>query len=108
MKRLGIIVGVLFLLVIGGGLTSRMETEGRAGFLPATIRQADSPEASVFDAASWQADQFLLMVGFVVFNVVGMGVTIALVMWFMHRQVRIVEQIETGDSSVAESNAASL
>lgn len=87
MKRLGILVAVVLLLLIGGGLTMQLISNGEAGLLP-VLRQTANPDASVADVIPWKAEQFFLAVGFILFNLVGMGVTIALVVWLLDRAIR--------------------
>ena len=87
MKRLGIIVALLLLLLIGGGLTMQLISNGDAGLLP-VLRQTANPDASVADVIPWKAEQFVLAVGFILFNLIGMGVTIAAVFWLLDRAIR--------------------
>ncbi len=79
-------VGVLILLIIGGGLTAQLAgSENSDSQLLPVIIQTNNPEGSVFEATPPQAQAFVLLVGFILFNMLGMGITIALVMWFLHR-----------------------
>ena len=86
-KRLGIIVALLLLLLIGGGLTMQLISNGDAGLLP-VLRQTANPDASVADVIPWKAEQFALAIGFILFNLIGMGVTIAVVFWLLDRTIR--------------------
>lgn len=94
MRRLGIIVGILVILAIGGGLTTLLQDGGVGNILP-FLQQSSNPEASPMEATSWQTEQFFLMVGFILFNMIGIGLTIAAIMWFLNRQVTIVNVEET-------------
>ncbi|MFO7323574.1 MAG: hypothetical protein DIU68_017735 [Chloroflexota bacterium] len=87
MKRLGIIIAVLLLLVIGGGLTAQLISSGQNGIIP-VLRQTDDADASVSDMVPWKAEQFFLAVGFILFNVLGMGLTIMAVVWLLDRGIR--------------------
>lgn len=76
-------VGILALLVIvtiGGGLLT-----ANLGISPPLMIQTEDPAASVFSATPNQALYFLLWVGFVIVNVVGAGLTIALLLYLANR-----------------------
>ena len=81
MRRLAIVAGVVIVLVIGGGLTSQIIAGGQHSLF---ITQSSTPDASTLAAAPWQSEQLVLFVGFILFNLIGMGVTIMIVMWFLH------------------------
>ncbi|MBZ0302969.1 MAG: hypothetical protein K8J31_24700 [Anaerolineae bacterium] len=85
MNRLAIVVGLVLLLLIGGGLTTQLMSGGSN---PLFIMQTTSPDASTLSAAPWQAEQLVIFIGFVLFNLIGMAVTIMIVMWFLHRGVK--------------------
>jgi uncharacterized membrane protein SpoIIM required for sporulation len=86
-RNFGILVVVILLLLIGGGLTAQLANSDISQILP-IIRQTNVGEASFIDPEPWQAQQFVILVGFILFNMIGMGATIALVMWLLDRQVR--------------------
>ena len=88
MKRFGFLVGAVLLLIIGGGLTSQIAANNGVNRLPATLIQFDQPDASVFEATPSQAQAFLLMVGFILFNLIGMAVTVTALFYFLDRAVR--------------------
>jgi hypothetical protein len=88
MRRVAFILGVLLLLIIGGGLTAQIAQQGGRDAIPVFVIQTENPDASVFDSVPWKAEQLVLLVGFLLFNLVGMGLTIGLVMWFLSRQVK--------------------
>ncbi len=112
MKNLLIVVGIAVLLVIGGGLTAQLRSVGPDGSLiPFFLVQSDSPEASTLEAAPWQAEQLVIFIGFIVFNLIGIAATIALVMWFLHRGVKVAEATEnttaitsTGSTTAVEKS----
>jgi hypothetical protein len=87
-KNFGILVVVIVLLLLGGGLTAQLANADISQILP-IIRQTNVPEASFIDPAPWQAQQFIILVGFILFNLVGIGATIAIIMWLLDRQVRL-------------------
>lgn len=87
MKRLVILVALVLLLLIGGGLTMQLITNGNSGLLP-VLRQTANPDASVADVLPWKVEQFFLAIGFILFNLIGMGVTLAVVVWLLDRAIR--------------------
>jgi hypothetical protein len=95
-KRFGIVIGLLLLLLIGGGLTSLLIANSGGGFLP-FLRTVSSPEASSTVMTGWKANQLFALVGFILFNLIGMAVTAAIVVWLLDRGVR---------RSIAEGRAA--
>ena len=78
------------LLIIGGGLTAQIAQQGGRDAIPVFVIQTENPDASVFESAPWKAEQLVLFIGFVLFNLVGIAATIALIMWLLHRQVKSV------------------
>ncbi|MEL6306805.1 MAG: hypothetical protein AAFV98_06430 [Chloroflexota bacterium] len=90
MRRGVIVLGLLVAVMIGGGVL----TAG-VGFELPTIQQTTNPAGSVFGATSSQALDFFLLVGFILFNVVGAGLTIAVIFWFLGRQVRLAKEMPT-------------
>lgn len=87
MKRVGILVAIMLLLIIGGGLSMQLISSSESGLLP-VLRQTANPDSSVADVIPWKAEQFFLAVGFILFNLIGMGVTIAAVFWLLDRAIR--------------------
>jgi hypothetical protein len=86
-KRLAFVVGVVLLLLIGGGLTSQILVGGGNSLF---LTQSAVPDASTLAAAPWQTEQLVILIGFILFNLIGIAVTLALVFWFLHRGVRSV------------------
>lgn len=86
--RFGLLVGVLILLIIGGGLSTQLSggVSDLSDLLP-FLQTTSNPEASAMEAEPWQAEQFFLLIVFILFNMVGIGATIAVIMWFLHRGV---------------------
>lgn len=90
MKRGVSILGFLLAVTLACGVL----TAG-VGFGLPLIRQSTDPVASVFMATN---DQALLFVGLVliVFLVMGgMGTGLALVLWFLNKQVKIAKEMPT-------------
>ena len=85
MKRLALLAVLVIILLAGGGLTSLLQSGGLDSFF---IVQTTAPDSSVLTAAPWQTEQLMLMVGFLLVNLVGMGLTIGIVLWLLHRGVR--------------------
>lgn len=97
MKRLGLLIVFVLVLIAGGGLTSGMFN------IPVILQTAD-PEASAFVATPGQAELFFLWVGFVIINVLGAGATIALIVWLLDRAVRRAQgSVGTGSAASAEA-----
>jgi hypothetical protein len=82
-----ILVVLLVILLAGGGLTMQLLSGGDSSLLP-VLTQVNSADASPTTVLPWKAEQFFLMVGFILFNLVGIGVTLAVVFWFLDRGVR--------------------
>lgn len=100
MKRLGIFV-VIAILLIGGGALSTLIPPGTAPeVLPGAIITTTDPEASVFHATPGQTQWLVILIGFIVFNMVGMAVTLAIVMWFLNRGISFAKAKPDGDGSV--------
>ena len=95
MKRLLIVVAVIVILIIGGGLTSQIASNGNQLAIPGVIRQTYNPDASALDMAPWKAEQLFLFVGFVLFNLVGIAVTLMAIFWFLNWQIKVVNAKKT-------------
>jgi hypothetical protein len=82
-----IIVAILLILIIGGGLTSMLVSNNGGSVLP-ILTTTNIPDASPTVVLPWKAEQFFLLVGFVLFNLIGMAVTLAVVFWLVDRGLR--------------------
>lgn len=91
MKRLGILAGIFIILLAGGAITSNLLSSDLA------VMQTMNPNGNVLTATPNQAAAFIVVVGFIVVNVIGAGLTLALVFWLLNRQVLVVKQ-ETSES----------
>lgn len=90
MRRGVIILGLLVAVMIGGSVL----TAGLGVELPIML-QTTNPDGSVFNASSSQAIQFFGVVVFVLINVIGAGLTGAVIFWFLGRQVRLAKEMPT-------------
>jgi hypothetical protein len=98
-KQLGIIIAILVLLMVGGALTTQLIGNPDAGVMP-VLQQTDSPDAAITEVVGWKAEQLFLAIGFILFNLVGIAVTLAVVFWFLDRGVR-VSKAEAAESAKA-------
>ena len=87
MRNLIILGGLLLLLVIGGGLTSQLIASQDGGVVP-VLTQTVNPDASPTSMLPWKAEQVFLLVGFILFNLIGIALTIALVIWLVDRGLK--------------------
>ena len=107
MKRLMIVLAVIVLLIITGGLTAQMSSQGGTLSIPGTVRVSSNPDASALDMAPWKAEQLFLFVGFILFNLIGMGLTITVVVWLINWQVRKVKAAgKTSTTAVTSTTPA--
>lgn len=86
-RRLLIFVSLLVLLMVGGGLTSFIAAEGAGNIIPGVLETTNQSEGSVNDFGQGQGLQLFLLIGFIVFNLVGAGVTGMAIFWFLNREV---------------------
>lgn len=102
MKAFGFFVFLVFLLIVGGAFTSLL-LSGDGALLP-FLQQTSDPAASAMEVEGWQAEQFFLLAGFIIFNMIGMGATIAFIVWLLSRSVKSVRADGTSavDTAVAE------
>lgn len=90
MKRLLIVGVILVVLIVCGGLSAQIASNGNQLAIPGLIRQTNNPDASALDMAPWKAEQLFLFVGFILFNLIGMAVTLMVIFWFLNYQVKSV------------------
>ncbi len=86
MKALGIVALVLIVLLAGGAITSNLLSSDLA------IQQTTDPSGDFLTATPDQAAAFILVTGFIIFNVIGAGLTLMLVFWLLNRQVSAARQ----------------
>jgi hypothetical protein len=80
------VVVLLLILIIGGGLTS-MLIANNGSVLP-ILTTTNVPDASPTTVLPWKAEQFFLLVGFILFNLIGIAATLALIFWLVDRGLR--------------------
>ena len=86
MKALGAVALVLVILLGGGAITSNLLSSDLA------IQQTTDPSGDFLTATPDQAVAFVLVTGFIIFNVLGAGLTLMIVFWLLNRQVTAVRQ----------------
>lgn len=100
MRRLAFLIVALFILIAGGGLTMQLVSGG--GSLLPVLQQVSAPDASPTTVLPWKAEQFFLMVGFILFNLVGIGATLAVLFWLLDRGLRR-SKAEASSESASEA-----
>lgn len=93
MKALGAIVVVLVLLLAGGAITSNLLSSDLA------IQQTTDPSGDFLTATPDQAVAFILVTGFIIFNVLGAGLTLMILFWLLNRQVTAARQAPSPDAA---------
>ena len=86
MKALGTVALVFLILLAGGAITSNLLSSDLA------IQQTTDPSGDFLTATPDQAVAFILITGFILFNVLGAGLTLMIVFWLLNRQVTAVRQ----------------
>ncbi len=84
MKALGAVAIILAVLLAGGAITSNLLSSDLA------IQQTTDPSGDFLTATPDQAVAFLLVTGFIIFNVLGAGLTLMIVFWLLNRGVSSV------------------
>ncbi len=79
MRRFNFLVVLIVLLLAGGGLTSLLIASG--GQVLPILQQVAAPDASPTTMLPWKANQFFILIAFALFNLVGIAVTLAVVVW---------------------------
>lgn len=80
---------VILLILAGGGILTAIEQAGGFEKIIPYLQQTSNPEASPAYATQWQAEQLVFFIGFLLVNLIGIGGTIAFIMWTLDRQVRV-------------------
>ncbi len=97
-----ILAGLVILVLAGGALTA-----GLGASIP-TIIQSTDPNASPFAATPEQANLLLFWIGFVIFNLLGAGITIMALFWFLNRQVKIANEMPNRAERIAQEETDAL
>jgi hypothetical protein len=99
-KRGVALLAFLVIVTIAGGiLTANM------GIHLPFIRQTAEPMASVFEAPGEKAFWLFAMIAFILFNVIGAGLTIALIFWLLNREVKIANATPARNASASSETA---
>ncbi len=85
--RRALFLVVIVLILIGSGFLTIQLGANSGSALPGMRVQTDNPDASVLVATPQKGTLFFLFAGFVIFNLVGIGVTLAAIFWFLNRSV---------------------
>lgn len=88
MKKYGFLVFFLGMVIVGGLVTVISNAGGIDAVLPYLETTSDTSASTAY-AEGWQAEQLFLLIGFLVINIVGIGATIAGLMWFLNRGVKV-------------------
>ena len=102
MKAFLVVVGLLLILIIGGGLTAMLISNNGGGLLP-ILTMTTVPDASPVTVLPWKAEQLILLIGFILFNLIGIGVTLAIIFWFVDRGLRR-SRVEAGTNAPASTS----
>lgn len=86
MQRLAALALIFIVLLAGGAISSNLLSSDLA------IQQTTDPSGNALTATPDQAVAFILVIGFILVNVLGAGLTLALVIWLLNRQVTVVRQ----------------
>ncbi len=86
MKALATVAVVLVILLAGGAITSNLLSSDLA------IQQTTDPSGDFLTATPDQAVAFILVTGFIIFNVIGAGLTLLIVFWVLNHQVTAARQ----------------
>ncbi|MCC7445888.1 MAG: hypothetical protein IT324_00660 [Anaerolineae bacterium] len=91
MKRALFLIVVIAVLIGGGYLSTVISRQGPRA-VPGVLTQTNNPEASVTTVTPEKGAIFFIFVAIALGSVVGMGVTIAIIFWFLNRQVARAKQ----------------
>ncbi len=86
MRRALFLIVVVAVLIAGGFLSYSISNQG-AQAIPGLRIQTDNPEASVLQVTPDKGALFFIFTVVALGSVVGMGATLALIFWFLNRQV---------------------
>lgn len=103
MKQYLAVMGVVIVLLIAGGAVS----SGLIDLSGLQIIQTTDPNASVFEATPEQANQFFFWVVFVLINLIGAGLTLALLFWLGSRAVERAKAMPNPSGAPAMTEEAS-
>jgi hypothetical protein len=102
LKRALVIITAVILLIIGGYLSQSLSRQDMSA-VPGVRVQTENPNASVFTVTADKGAYFFIFTAIALGSVVGMGVTMAIVFWFLNRQVARVKQMPEKSKSGSAS-----
>lgn len=107
MRRFLFLVILVIVLLAGGGLTSMLISSG--GQVLPVLQQVSAPDASPTEVLPWKANQFFLLIAFVLFNLVGIAVTIGALLflldWGLKRSKADAAAAESSTNASAPSSS---
>lgn len=84
MKKIGILIFCLVVLIGGGMLTAIVPRGAAPEDMPGALVQTLDPEASVFRTTEWQTQQLVWLIIAIVVSLIGFAIPLALLMWFLN------------------------
>jgi hypothetical protein len=84
MKNYILVVALVGILVACGGLTALLASGAFMSALP-VLTVTQDPNASREVMTGWKAEQLMYMISFIVFNLIGIAATLAIVFWVLDR-----------------------
>lgn len=90
MRNLAILGIVMGTLILGGSFM--LASSGDMSNLIPFIQQSNAPSASTGEVEAWQAEQFVLLVGFLLFNLIGIAATLSGIFFFLNRGIETARQ----------------
>lgn len=104
MKKLATFGILLIVVLAGGALTSYMLANNSTLPIP-VLTTTVQPDASTAIMLGWKAEQLFILVSFLLVNLVGIAVTIAIIVWFMDRGVRRTRAAQAAEAAAATAPA---
>lgn len=98
MRKYGFMIVFLGLLIAGGFMTAISGAGGIGEFLPILQQSGDSAAATEM-IEPWQAEQLFLMIGFILFNIIGIGATLAGIFWLLNRGTKLSQAQEEAEEN---------
>ncbi len=106
MKKLAILGILLVVVLAGGALTSYMMANDATIPVP-VLTTTVQPDASTTIMLGWKAEQLFILIVFLMVNLIGIAVTIAVIMWFADRGIRRTRAAKAAEAADASAITAS-
>jgi len=103
-RRALLIIIVVIVLIAGGYISNAISKQGAAA-LPGQRVQTENPEANVFSVTTDKGALFFLFTAIALGSVVGMGVVLAILFWFLNGQVAKARLTDKPVPAKASDNA---